>query len=857
MDCDYSSASYLQLAELGTAEILNTPGFIKDAKRDAGHPLRNGETVSEVQGCQELCQKVVEVTSKYPHALSLYNLRNQREINIPLSDRIRQKWACHVFNLMNFSLLNGQFVTLEGFNESFTLPMLQVVFMDFARENPDLISDSLKTKISQPFASAIWNDNATDEKIKEACRKIKDPNCDEFILVGSGYDWHLTIFIFFKGYIFYCDRGAQIYKKNGSGMAGWNVFKIGNLENMTPELLEQLVRRMSYSADNCLSINKLIAELQATWMFWGKMCSQKIGNCTFANGKGALSCLFTILEYEKNNDFKEFNVDTFKKAFESATKFLYKPFMLYTTRMACEDTLIGLEQPGFSQATIIAQLLYNKFIGHACLPVFGYKVGWARMSRLNVALNDLLDPSFTSKNSVFSTYVSLNCKEESQESIFKHLILSIENKQVPGFWSDCTKKLVRYFSQLGVTSFDQRLKICSLLLSKNQAVGETLTSNFEKLGFIEDLQSCENDIERIEKAIQIASLGKWALSSFSTYLKILNLKFNDFQFFLRLAKTLPEPTLDFFLACLDHGILSFSDETLNSLSQFFMPLPAPLVDKLARNFHKLDSQISQKMRTSLLNLIVLIRPSAIGPLLNNFKKFGRIENLKLFSNCDLDIDIDQSAPQPLSRVMEEIESVQKILDFGKISETLDLDSWFKSIDLVVDPTKKLNKSVEARKYLTRHVEKYLKETPNLQSVLTLYFQMPKKAFTRICELESLHTLKFYMPPGCYFSTLKLNQLRVLEIHFATLQSSELKKLSELESLTLSFCNLDILEIPLKLGHLSLSDCVFEKFPSIQKFKNLKTLKLKDCQIKNMKEHYISQTFLPHLKKSFPKVKILD
>src|SRR5262249_35875131 len=112
-----------------TQEILDFKDFA--FAKDTSDTDSYGQTISEAQGTRIFCKKVVSLTSKYPNALAPYYLRDQQMKNPDLFRILQLKRLGHAFNLGTDCLYNfqkGIVMTLEGFNDTFTLPMLTSSF---------------------------------------------------------------------------------------------------------------------------------------------------------------------------------------------------------------------------------------------------------------------------------------------------------------------------------------------------------------------------------------------------------------------------------------------------------------------------------------------------------------------------------------------------------------------------------------------------------------------------------------------------------------------------------------------------------------------------------------------------------
>ncbi len=305
-----------------TVEILNSGGFVKEAARDRNYELRKNQTIAEVQGCTALCERTLQYASEKPFLLSPTSLRNLENVN---SLTMRLKRLGHAYNLAEFiKLPDGTLMNLEGFNETFVVPMLRAMFDEFTSLRKDLISQELSHFVKESLSRAVWHDNATDPKIDEIHKLIHDPSYLYPVVVSSGWIWHSTQVIFFKDHLYYCNRGDDC------GLhPGISVFKIGNKEKITPEFLKRIASRLDVEKSQYTSLEKIKEELEVMYVDDITMKKQKVGNCVYVNLKAAIFMLMLLGTLEENP--------------AATAKPIYKAFSQFDKEAVLKDFLIDVE----------------------------------------------------------------------------------------------------------------------------------------------------------------------------------------------------------------------------------------------------------------------------------------------------------------------------------------------------------------------------------------------------------------------------------------------------------------------------------------------------------------------------------
>lgn len=324
-----------------TAEILNSDGFKKEESRDSKFGCRDEQTVAEVQGSSIFCEKTNQLTIKTPSILSPSYLRDQQNINPIISLTLRDKRVGHAFNLKGMvKLPDGTSQSLEGFNETFVIPMLRDMFAEFAAAREDLISQELHAFVGESLSKAVWHDIVTDEKIAEVHKLIHDPSYPYPVVVSSGWVWHSTQAIFYGKYLLYCNRGADCDENSGI-----SIFKIANKENITQEFLKRIASRFSVDNSEYTSLEKIKIELSATYLSHVPMKEQKVGNCVYVNAKAAIfAILWAGVSREDDVKLNRSVADAFNLISRIRTKNIYKEFSKFDKEAVLENFLIDLEE---------------------------------------------------------------------------------------------------------------------------------------------------------------------------------------------------------------------------------------------------------------------------------------------------------------------------------------------------------------------------------------------------------------------------------------------------------------------------------------------------------------------------------
>jgi hypothetical protein len=322
-----------------TAAILNTPNaFKKEPKRDKKYELRDGQSISQVQGSSSFCQKVVE-HMETPSVLSPAYLRSQRKVNEVVSLALMYKRVGHTFDLKGMvKLPDNTQVSLEGFSESFVSLMEREAFHEFASLHKDLISQEMHDWVDEALSQAIWHDNISNERIENAHRRIHDLNYPYPVVVSSGWVWHSTRMIFMKLhgklYGLYCNCGADCDLKPGI-----RVLAINNSQKITPEFLRRIASRLTVDYPQYTSLEKMKVELSAYEIGYVPMKPQDVGNCVHASENAEFLALFMIWLGRQGSIMDPlFTIHNIHRATQ-----IHWKFQQFREERVLEDFLIDLE----------------------------------------------------------------------------------------------------------------------------------------------------------------------------------------------------------------------------------------------------------------------------------------------------------------------------------------------------------------------------------------------------------------------------------------------------------------------------------------------------------------------------------
>ena len=318
----------LDLRLFKAAEILRSGDF-KD--EGVGHREKTGIFhIDEVQGSKNLRNAARRLSVTDPHIMSPQNLKSVKQENILNYIMIKLKRLGHALSLSHELIKGTDKFSFEGFSEDFTIPQLSSAFLN-AEEN--LKGNGMFRFAGEKLNRSLSNEWCPDNEIEKALNTIHNPESDEIVPIASGFDWHGTFILFFRGHLIHINRG---YPSGG----GINIYKMPNPKMVTKHLLLSLVQRQNINSAtylNHFSEDALIRNLHLQKIKNIPLKDQKTGNCTYVNvrnGARALMAIFTLLNDKtiKNNLS---DVD-WAKAFDTITPH-YKNFVKFDRSLILDD----------------------------------------------------------------------------------------------------------------------------------------------------------------------------------------------------------------------------------------------------------------------------------------------------------------------------------------------------------------------------------------------------------------------------------------------------------------------------------------------------------------------------------------
>lgn len=310
--------------EASVQSLFSGKGF----KPDPFDKTFNG-SVGEVQGSSELRYKTAKMTKENPSLLSPKSVREGRDLNEDLFRTLQIKRAAHAFSCKDAQNLKN----LEGFSETFTLPMMAESLNEFPFKAGSPLTDQDKEWLKTALMKTITTDNALSADFEKVVKDVKNPLSQEVTPIATGYDWHLTQLVIYKGHLIYCNRGAD-HIDNEPGI---HVYKIGNSSKLTADYLKRLSMRLQETSYTYINEKKLIQDLKLSSVHYERQTPQKGGFCTWTNTKSLFQTLLAI-KYLENHPHP-LNSANWASAFK-AVKPIYKDFLFFDKKRLLEDLLL-------------------------------------------------------------------------------------------------------------------------------------------------------------------------------------------------------------------------------------------------------------------------------------------------------------------------------------------------------------------------------------------------------------------------------------------------------------------------------------------------------------------------------------
>jgi len=273
-----------------------------------------GFTVGEAQGSKELRQQARLYTIDYPDVLDPETLKAAKSANKTNYCFLKLKRIGQAFSLIkNIETPLGNF-GYEGFSEDFTIPMLA---SSLIRAETELGGDGKFLFAGEVLNRSFSNEWAPKEKLQEAVETIRNISSDDVVSIASGYAWHETHVLLFKGHLIYINKGV-------GQKGGINIYFNPNAHKMTMIKLTHLSERQKYSKENYFSEDKLISEFGLEHVLTVNLKKQNSGNCTYVSTRGAIRALMAIFWQLNYHDYsREGWLQAFAAIHEDYKQFVY------------------------------------------------------------------------------------------------------------------------------------------------------------------------------------------------------------------------------------------------------------------------------------------------------------------------------------------------------------------------------------------------------------------------------------------------------------------------------------------------------------------------------------------------------
>lgn len=331
------------LESFAARSILKTKGF----SSDEGDTIYRENSVGCCQGSKEMRLKAAEQTKIAPEALEFSELRKHKHINLQTYLIFTFKRFAHTFGLAGKHTILGAEVSLEGFNEIFTIPLVAASFKRFDAGRRETLEFSSE-RVIQQLLNTTFSDTTSDEDIRTITAKIKDPNFKGPISIGSGDDWHYTTVIFYRDYLINCNRSE----------AHINIYKIDR-EKVTEEMIRTLAKRYDLKRAELDLQDSVVALINDKNGIRDKDASKfhalafktmklpKVGSCTYNNAKSGLLGLMAVDYLSSNYNLDNISVDQAATLWDEALKKvypIYKEWTFYTREEVLDEFLFDAKE---------------------------------------------------------------------------------------------------------------------------------------------------------------------------------------------------------------------------------------------------------------------------------------------------------------------------------------------------------------------------------------------------------------------------------------------------------------------------------------------------------------------------------
>lgn len=327
----------------GTERILQSGNFKGEAR---GRRIIQGYNVREAQGSDELRKNARLLTLDNPDLLNPENLKKAKGANRINYLMIKLKRLGHAFSMERDVKGENKF-GYEGFSEDFTIPMLA--------SSLNKAEEKLGGDGKFRFTGAVLNRSLSQEwmpqeKIQESLKVIHNPTSDEIVSISSGYDWHGTHVLFFKGHLIYCNKGNY-------GKGGINIYRIPNPKEISEKNLRDLCERQKFENHDFPSEDKLIDALNLQHVLKVNLKGQAVGNCTYVStraGARAIMAIFALLKDFKGSDAASLSYGVWSRAFNEIRND-YKRFFQFDREMLLDDLRDDVQTHQDNYSSIISK----------------------------------------------------------------------------------------------------------------------------------------------------------------------------------------------------------------------------------------------------------------------------------------------------------------------------------------------------------------------------------------------------------------------------------------------------------------------------------------------------------------------
>lgn len=296
--------------------------------------------LTDQNGCTALAY---EVSINGAHTEMANVLRELGASSDYASEFLRRKFLAHVWGVKGQSNLTNQAgvekkIKLEGMHSKYAMRNLYKYAKEFFNNN-ELADRSVLKENQNKIIEACANSFPLSTNLRKAVEAIHvhDP-----LIILEGTEAHAISMVLCKNELFICNRGDG---RKADAVERY----VLPAALVTEELLETLTQQYA----DVGAFNRMIAGLRLKSLKGFNQKDQKVGNCTWASGKGALGILCRV--------YADPNWGTATEGANEATErghALYKKFTSFAREKAYRDYL--KEAPKEVQDTYILESIQSK-----------------------------------------------------------------------------------------------------------------------------------------------------------------------------------------------------------------------------------------------------------------------------------------------------------------------------------------------------------------------------------------------------------------------------------------------------------------------------------------------------------------